>query len=556
MPLVKTNESDISINRLKAVLFAIRTNRMDKINEIFVHLTPQEIAAILNNIPDYDRKTLIKSLPVQISPKVINYLNSKVRKQVIHELDCNEHIEENEETNIEQLIDKYTLQTIKFLANNDYDGVCKIFDNLQPADAATILEFLTQQQRLKVIKVLDNKFDAKILTFIDIGIREDMLNQMDRQTVIHFMASLEYTDIIDILDNLDIHKQTEILNGISSLVDRDTFKAIRKNLFYEEGTAGRIMTPGISFSGSNTVKEVYNRFCFNPKIPKENNLIYIHDMNKDNKFKLIGSVYIADLCRLNKNKYFRNQNISEHMDDIACILKTDTKLERIAFLFKKYFVLQMPVVNPKNYRLMGVISANQAIDILDIYIGDKILSLGGLDVFDFHESITSTITTRLKWLSIASMATILSTIVIHCFEDIIKNNSFLGVIMPIAPAIGGNAASQVLTITIRALSNGEIGQANLYRTIKKEIISNLGSGLIIGLCIGIITFLYYKKIRIAFILSLALITNITWAGLVASAIPIILDRQGKDATLTSVFLTITTDMMGYLIFFILVKLIL
>ena len=131
MPLVKTNESDISINRLKAVLFAIRINRPDKIDQIFIHLSPQEIATIINNISDQDRKKLISSMRVQLSPKVLAHLSPKIRKSVINDLNYTIDMswDNNEETNIDEVIDKYTFQTVKLLIDNDYEGIQRVFDN-------------------------------------------------------------------------------------------------------------------------------------------------------------------------------------------------------------------------------------------------------------------------------------------------------------------------------------------------------------------------------------------------------------------------------------------
>jgi len=396
--------------------------------------------------------------------------------------------------------------------------------------------------------MLDLHFQPKVLTFLDTNIRDEILEQLPDENLIHFLAELDYSEIVEILESVESDKQKIVLDSIGNLIDKEMFKLIKKSLFYAEGSAGRIMNPGLALAASNSIKEAYIKYYRYNKLPRESQIIYIYDSgNESSKFKLIGQIYTSELCRLNQNKHARFEPIYKYAHDIPCFLYTNTPVEEIGFLFKRYFVPEMPVVNPKNFRLMGTINANQAIDILDTSTEEELLTLAGLQEFDFHDSVARTIATRLQWLGVASAATIASVSVIHFFEDIIKDNPTLAVLMPIAPAIGGNAASQVLTVTVRALSNREIGRANLWRTIRKEVLSNLGSGLVIGLTIAVLAFLSYKKLNVCIILGISVAANICWAGLVGSGMPILLDKYDKDPALASAFLNVTTDIIGYAI---------
>jgi magnesium transporter len=152
------------------------------------------------------------------------------------------------------------------------------------------------------------------------------------------------------------------------------------------------------------------------------------------------------------------------------------------------------------------------------------------------------------------VATLISTSVIAIFQDTLANNIQLATILPIAGAIGGNSACQVLTITVRALSNQEINSNNINRVIRKEVIAGLGSGLIIGACMACWYWFTGYGIRAPLILMIALMVNVMWAGFIGSAVPIALDRYfNKDPALASVGLSILTDAMGFFVLLSLAK---
>lgn len=548
MALVRTNEVDIAKSRLMATIVCLNSKDYIKLKQIFTYLQPEDAAWILSNLNEAQRYEVASTLGSALNARILAFLDQKTRKNVIRNLKYDFSFTQDGllETDREESIQQRVFHTTKALVENDKVRLKQIFDYLQPTDAATVFEFLTSGQRSKAIKLLGSNFQPKILTFLDSNVREEIMDQLDYESLIHFVAELDYSEVVEILESVDTNKQKEILESISKLIDKDILKSIKKSLYYDEDTAGRIMNPGMSFPATQMVKEVYNKFCANKKLPKESQIIYVHDNNSESyKFKLIGQLYVSELCKLSQSKHARSESIYKYTHDIPCILYTNTKLEEIGFLFKKYFVPEMPVINPKNYRLMGTVNANQAMDILDTATEEEILSLAGLQEFDFHDSISRTIMTRLQWLSVASIATVASVSVIHFFEDTIKYNPTLAVLMPIAPAIGGNAAAQVLTVTVRALANREIGRANLWRTIRKEFLSNFGSGVVIGTSIGLLSYLYYKRLDISLILGISLTVNICWAGLVGSGIPIALDKYDKDPAVASVFLSITTDIIGY-----------
>ena len=558
MVLVRTNELDIAKHRLATTILAIEAKDYVKLRQIFTYLPPEDNAWLLTNISPDHRREIATLLGATIDTQILVHLDPKIRREILMNMryDAGDPRCEIVQLDRDELIEQRVFQAIKSIMDDDHPRLRQIFDILQAADAAAVLEFLSPGQRNKAIPMLQGHFNPKILTFLDSVIRYEVMERVGFENLVHLLAELDYSEITEILEDVEPEKQKKVLDSISRLIDRDIFKAIKKSLFYDENTAGRIMGIGISFAASQTVKDIYSKFCINKKLPRESQLIFIYDSNSDVcKFKLIGQIYISELCRLNQSRSARSEPVYKYAHEIPCCIYTNTKLEEIGFLFKKYFVPEMPVINPKNFRLMGTIKANQAIDILDTSTEEELLSLAGLQEFDFHDSIGRTILTRLQWLSVASIATIASAAVIALFEETLQDNPSLSVIIPIPAGIGGNAAAQVLTVTVRAIANREIGKANLWRTIRKEVISNLGSGFAIGAGLGVMSLFYYQRASIGIILGASVMLNICWAGLVGSGLPILLDRLDKDPAMASIFLNIMTDIVGYVILLGLAKLV-
>jgi len=548
MHLIKSNEIEIAQNRLETIIKSLENEEYNKVKQIFNYLQPKDVAWVISNIPAEQRIQCVKVIGSSLHPNVISYLSRPIRKEVLNNIIQRSYLDYSMDADVshEDFIQHHVFQVMRYALSGQKQHLQRIFDLLKPADGATILEFLSSSQRNRVINLLGHSFPPEILGFIDTKIRSEILDSLTYETLIHFLAELSKEDIIEILQDIDTHKQPLILHSISKLIDKDDFKLIKRSLSYGRYTAGRIMSPGIACSTDSTVYEAYNKLCITTKMSKYSQNIYIYDRNSDiSQFKLVGQLGLQDLCRLMSGRSSRSEPVYKYMEEIPCILNTSTQVSEIGFLFKKYYVPEMPVVNPKNHRLMGIITATQALDILEREIGGEILTLAGLHNFDFHESVRKTIFKRIQHLGIASVATIASVSVIHLFESTIRESYLLAILMPIAPAVGGNAANQVLTVTVRAISNREIARSNIWRTIKKEVSANLGGGILIGLSVGILCVLYYKNWKVGLILAIALMLNICWAGLLGSGLPILLDQYDRDPALASVFLNVATDIFGY-----------
>lgn len=547
--LISTNDREIKEKIFREIFYSIIKKNKSRLEQVFGCITPEDAAEILKLLNPSQRKQIIKLIGSKLNPQILPFMEEPLRSQIMYHIRYSIRDLKGSliHVNRDELIQRRIFETNKAILEKDLTKLRQIFNHSQPSDAATVIEFINQKNRVEVVRLLGTTFDPEILTFLDSTICQKLIASIQDKRLVQLLSDLDESDIIEIIDNIEPERRKRIIDYIGKLVEKDTIKSIKKSLYYPEDTAGRVMTPVCSFASSWTIGNVYQKFCRSQNIPIENQLIYIYEDIPDEtgRFKPAGELTIQELIKLNNNKKTRNDQIGKHVSEIPCAVYTNTKLQEIGFFFKKYCMMEMPVLNPKNNRFVGSIRANKAIDILDEASEEEVLKLVGLEEFDFHEDIQHTIMTRIKWFGIASAATVLSAGVITNFSEVISKNIILASVMQIVPGIGGNSASQVMTITVRALSNREISSWNMSRTIIKEVVAGFGSGLIIGSVIGCCMYILSQNIKVSLILAISIIANTSWAGFVGTSIPIFLQKNGGDPALASAFLNIMTDIIGY-----------
>lgn len=525
---------------------AISSQDTHRILQIFAYLSPKEGAKIIE-LAAHQRYKLIQTIRHNFNYDILDLLSEEVRREVVLALNKNKKPKYNDNIDSDKIIQTKIAEAIKAINEYDTMKIEQIFDSMRPSDAATIIEFLTSKQRLNLIKMLGNNFDGEILTFLDSSILYDLVHKIDPKYLALLISSLQENDIMEIIHEMDLDRKKTLLHCLSKIIDKEKLRYIKKSFYYEDNTAGRIMFPTMSVSSSYTIYNTYKRFYENKKLPKESQMIYIYD-NEDYeyRFSLIGQIYLSDLCRLSQKKETKFETVRKFMSDIPCFVYTNTHIKDIAFLFKKYYTPEIPVINYHNKRLVGVINTYQAIDILDMMNKNTVFSLVGLKESDFYENTFNTVFARFRLLGLASGATVFSCLIISKFDSILESNRILVSILPLAAAIAGNAANQVLVVTVRALSNKEIGPSNKNRAILKELTAGFASGTMIGIILGIVLFMYCRNLNAAIVLGLTISASTTLAATFGVVTPIFIDQYlRKDASLASIFMNIMTDVAGY-----------
>jgi magnesium transporter len=246
-------------------------------------------------------------------------------------------------------------------------------------------------------------------------------------------------------------------------------------------------------------------------------------------------------------KVSRNTRISELMNCEFKSVDTHTELDDLAFIFKQYALTIVPVTNRQG-KLVGSISIDNMLYIIEEQTKSEFMHLGGVHNSDIFNNLYATAKHRFPWLFVNLVTACITSMVINQFSDTIAKLITLA-IMPIVASMGGNAGTQAMTVTVRALAGREINNSNTTRVICKEILVCILNGLFLASIGMILIYLLFADISLSVVFASAVTINFMMAGLLGSSIPIILNRFDIDpAAASGVFLTAFTDAIGFFSF--------
>ena len=231
-------------------------------------------------------------------------------------------------------------------------------------------------------------------------------------------------------------------------------------------------------------------------------------------------------------------------------IAVDQDQEEVAYIFEKYHLISAPVVDAAG-RLVGQITVDDIVNIIQEENREDILRLAGVQDEDRGSSIPEIVRSRVPWLTINLATATLGASVIGWFEGTIQQIVALAVLMPIVSAIGGNAGTQALTVTVRALATRELNSSNAPRTFWRELVVGLSNGLLLAPLIGLATAFWFRDEdwRIGLVIAGAMVLNLLVAASVGVLTPLTLSKLKFDPAVSSaVFVTATTDFFGFLIF--------
>ena len=222
--------------------------------------------------------------------------------------------------------------------------------------------------------------------------------------------------------------------------------------------------------------------------------------------------------------------------------------EDVAYLFEQYDLVSAPVVNDDG-RLIGVITVDDVVEVIRDEAEEDIMRLGGVIETDLHEPAWRTSRRRFVWLLVNLATAVLASLVIGLFDASIEQMLALAVLMPIVASMGGNAGTQALTVTVRALATHDVTSANTARLIVKEGVVGLANGVVFAGIVGVVTLIWFGDAQLSMVIAAAMVVNMVVAGFAGILIPLGLDRIGVDpAIAATVLLTTVTDVVGFFIF--------
>jgi len=236
------------------------------------------------------------------------------------------------------------------------------------------------------------------------------------------------------------------------------------------------------------------------------------------------------------------------MEEQLTTIPVETDQEDVAFIFRDRDLVSAPVVDD-NARLLGVITVDDVLDVIDEEHEEDIMRMGGVSQDEFYSSAMDAAKSRVWWLVVNLGTAILASVVIGLFSGTIEKLVALAVLMPIVASMGGNAGTQTLTIAVRAIAMNELTPANAIRVVGKEVTVGCVNGVIFAVLVGVATWAWFGDGALAGVIAVAMVVNMVVAGLAGALIPVALDRFGADPAISSsVFLTTVTDVVGFFAF--------
>jgi len=428
-------------------------------------------------------------------------------------------------------------KVVNSINNNDKEYILSLINELHPADTADLLETLANEERKKLVYILQHSFPPETLPAMNVPILIDIIEEFEIEQLTRMLLELDTDDIIYVLEICEVKFRRKIVRGLP----KDLQSLIRKALNYDEDSAGRIMqTDYVSIPVSWNIGQVVDYLRMSKRIPDEFYALFA----VDSRHIPIGTVPLHIAIRKE-----RDIKISEIMTTNPKIVNVNDKRQDVAFLFDQYELTSAPVVDIRG-RLIGMITVDDVLDLIREKADEDMHKLGGvLGEGDLYLAAFKTARSRFGWLAINLITAILASISIALFATAIEKLVSLAILMPIVASMGGNAGTQTLTVAVRAMATRELTSSNSLRVFGKEILVGTYNGLFFAFLIGAITGIWFKDYLLGLIIGLAMLFNLILAGTFGAAIPIILSYFKIDpAVAATVILTTITDILGFVIF--------
>jgi len=408
---------------------------------------------------------------------------------------------------------------------------------LSAAEAAELLSKITEEDRNKLLQEHRAALPQGFILEMDAQLRKKSLEAMSAFEVAAIVSELESDDALDLILNLDPDFQNEIIRNLSSKM-RVT---LEEGLSFPEDSAGRLMQREfVAIPQFWTVGKTIDYFrAATTTLPEDFFDVFVISTT----YRVIGEIPVNRIVRAP-----RSQKIdSLTLEDIHAIPATMDQ-EEVAQIFRTEDLMSAPVVDD-NGRLIGVITIDDIVDVIDEEAQEDIMALSGVGESDIHRAVLATSFLRFRWLLVNVFTALAAASIISLFTGTIEKFVALAVLMPIVASMGGNAGMQALTVAVRALATRDLSDANAGRVIVKEILVGALNGSIFAVLVGLAAGLWFQDFMLGMVIGAAMIINLVVAGFFGATIPIALNKIGIDpAAASSVFLTTMTDIIGFLAF--------
>ena len=412
----------------------------------------------------------------------------------------------------------------------------KSIKSLHSADQADSIESLSFELQSSILKTHTKYLHPDFIAYLREETRDDILHMIPNKQLVNLIKYLDLDDAVEILGDFETKELVEILSKLGS----QQRERIEESLKYDENSAGRLMNRDyLSIKSNLTVGELIDQLRNTRRGPKDfYNIFIVDDQNTP-----IGYVPSGRVLRSKRSK-----KLKEIIYKDIHIIKSDEKIEDIAYTFRQYGLVSAPVVNLDN-KMIGIMTVDDVVEIDHEESEDDMRKLGGLFVNDFYKGAFTSATSRFIWLGLNLLTAILASLVIDIYSEQLQQMIAIAVLMPIVASMGGNAGTQAMTIYVRAIATKDINNSNYIKLVVKEFLIGSINGFALSLIMGLIAYYWFDSLVLAFAISFAILINLGFACLVGIIIPITINKMKIDPALASgIVLTTFTDVFGFLSF--------
>ena len=427
---------------------------------------------------------------------------------------------------------------INDLERDKATNIKNTLSSLNPSEIARLLESLTQRERNVLWQMVDQEDEGEILKELIEEVRQNLISQMNASELIAATQDMELDDLADILSDLP----NQITDQVIKALDKQDQNRLESVISYDENTAGGLTNPkivsirrGVNIDG--LMKYLRNMHS----LPENTNYIYV--INRDNQY--IGAVKLVDLFTQSKE-----MPIEEIMDSNVKAIHADVLAEEVAIEFQDLDLISAPVTDSNN-RLLGQITIDDVVDVIQDQVNSEMFNMAGLDdEDDMFAPIFISSKRRAVWLGANLVAAFIVATAVSLFQETLDQIVILAVLMPIVASMGGVAGNQTLILVIRGIAMGKIQKSNAIKLLNKEALVALLNGFIWSIVVSIFAvILFNTKWEIGIIVGLSMLINIIASAIAGVSIPFFLKRIGIDPALAGgVMMTTLTDVLGFITF--------
>ena len=431
-------------------------------------------------------------------------------------------------------------ELVHLLENKSDEQVLARVETFHHSDLADAIGLLTGGLRKRLLNLVKVDLDPDLLFELEDHLRKEVTDTLSPKEVAGIIAEMDSDEAVQVLEDMEAEERNEVLSEVPDEERED----IEIGLAYLEDSAGRRMqTELVSVGTEWTVGQTIDFLREEEDLPEEFLDLFVVDLDE----KPVGVISLSRILRSPRNTLMR-----EIADETQVIVPAEMLQEEVALLFEKYDLTTSGVVN-RSGKLIGMITVDDVMEVAREEFEEDILRLGGVGEETVDDSVVQASVKRFTWLLVNLGTAILASLVIGLFDATLEEMVALAILMPIVASMGGNAGTQTLTITVRALATKELTAYNAFRTLRKEFAVGLLNGVVFAVLAGVVVVIWFNHLDVRYLLggiiAGAMIINMMVAGIAGVTLPLMLDRMGIDPAVASgVFVTTVTDVIGFFAF--------